>query len=181
MIRARHTAHLSAALRDVLGVPTSGDVAFLRCLPSELLDALIDQSNFDVPGWSVTAVVDVNGPRRITADEAVERREDKAAPTLFLIDPLRAGAGLDGIYSAGREIDEAMLFRNAQDQAKRALRGKLGVLAAAQPASHPLGASSSADPVAGVRLLRRGRGRRRRRRGHAARAVADRGRRFAGR
>lgn len=139
MIRARHTAHLSAALGDVLGVPTSGDVAFLRCLPSELLDALIDQSNFDVPGWSVTAVVDVNGPRRITADEAVERREDKAAPTLFLIDPLRAGAGLDGIYSAGREIDEAMLFRNAQDQAKRALRGKLGVLAAAQRRATRLG------------------------------------------
>ena len=56
-----------------------------------------------MPGWSAYAVVDKVGRRRITADQAVERREDKGDPVLFLIDPLRAGAGLDGIYSAARE------------------------------------------------------------------------------
>src|SRR6516162_10405441 len=113
MIEPRHAEQLSSALADLLGSPTLGDVAFLRCLPSNLVDALIDSPDFSVAGWAISAVVDATGPRRITADQAVEQREDKADPAFFLIDPLRAGAGLDGIYSAAREIREVELFDKA--------------------------------------------------------------------
>jgi DNA phosphorothioation-dependent restriction protein DptH len=77
--------------------------------------------------------------RRITADQAVELREEKADPVLFLIDPLRAGAGLDGIYSASREITEAELFGAAQDKARRKLRGKAPFLRASQRRAERLG------------------------------------------
>ena len=139
MIGPRHAELLSGALADLLGSPTQGDVAFLRCLPSGLVDALIDSPDFSVTGWTISAVVDATGLRRITADQAVEQREDKADPALFLIDPLRAGAGLDGIYSAGREIGEVELFDKAQERARRKLWGKGGFLRAAQRRAERLG------------------------------------------
>lgn len=124
MIRAEHLSHLSGALSDLLGEPTRGTIAFLRCLSSAQVDALIDAPEFQVSGWSIYAVVDKDGTRRLTADQAVERREDKADPVLFLIDPLRAGAGLDGIYSAAREISEAELFGCARSRARKILPDK---------------------------------------------------------
>ena len=75
------------------------------------------------PAGPSSAVVDAPGRRRITADQAVEQREDKADAALLLIDRERAGAGLDGIYSAGREIREGELFGEAQRLARRRLRG----------------------------------------------------------
>jgi DNA phosphorothioation-dependent restriction protein DptH len=124
VIGPRHKACLSDALAGLLGKPVPGAVAFLRCMTSEQVDALVDGQGFDVPGWRVSAVVDIPGPRRITADQAVEQREDKADPVLFLVDPLRAGAGLDGIYSAAREIGEAELFRFAQRRARGQVKDK---------------------------------------------------------
>ena len=56
---------------------------------------------------------DVAEDRAITADRAVELRETKAAPVLLLVDTARAGAGMDGIYSAAQEINEATLFNEA--------------------------------------------------------------------
>jgi hypothetical protein len=92
-------------------------VAFLRCLPSHI-DALADSPEFDVKGWTVNAVVDRAGVRRITADQAVELREDKLGAALFLVDPPRAGAGLDGIYNAAREISETELAARTNERAK---------------------------------------------------------------
>ena len=77
MIGPRHAELLSGALEDLLGSRTQGDVAFLRCLPSDLVDALIDLPGFSLTGWTISAVVDATGLRRITADQAVEQREDK--------------------------------------------------------------------------------------------------------
>jgi hypothetical protein len=146
MIGPRHAELLSGAVEDVLGSPNPGDVAFLRCLPSDLVDVLIDSPGFSVPGWTISAVVDARGERRITADQAVEQREDKAGPALFLIDPPRAGAGLDGIYSAAREISEGELFKAAQDRARRKLRGKGGFLRAAQRRAERLGRRHQLTP-----------------------------------
>ena len=53
--------------------------------------------------------------RTITADRAVEMREAKGDATLLLVDTHLAGAGMDGIYSASREVDEASLFRGSPD------------------------------------------------------------------
>lgn len=119
MSEASYRHYLSRALSELLGEPVQGSVAFLRCLPSGQVDALISADDFEVPGWTVYAVVDKAGPRSITADQAVELREDKADPVLFLVDPLRAGAGLDGIYSAAREIGESQLFRTARALARK--------------------------------------------------------------
>ena len=139
MIGPRHVELLADALAELLQTPAPGDVAFLRCLPSSLVDALIDAPGLSVAGWTVSAVVDTPGPRRITADQAVEQREEKADPVLFLIDPLRAGAGLDGIYSAAREIGEGELFDRAQDRARRKLWGMRDFLRAAQRRAERLG------------------------------------------
>lgn len=124
----RHVAFLAQAIVNRLGAPSSGAVAFLRCLPSEQIDVLADSDAFVVPGWTVNAVIDVAGSRRISADQAVEQREDKVGAALLLVDPLRAGAGLDGIYSAGREIGEAELFGEALKLARRPFFGRMGVL-----------------------------------------------------
>jgi DNA phosphorothioation-dependent restriction protein DptH len=128
MMGPLHISFLSQAIVNRLGKPRSGAVAFLRCLPSEQIDALADSELFVVPGWTVNAVVEAAGSRRMSADQAVEQREDKAGAALLLIDPLRAGAGLDGIYSAGREIGEAELFSEALKLARRSFFGRMGVL-----------------------------------------------------
>jgi hypothetical protein len=146
MIGPRHVELIAEALDELLGTPAQGDVAFVRCLPSGLVDALVDAPGFAVVGWTVHAVVDRPGCRRITADQAVEHREDKADPALFLIDPQRAGAGLDGIYSAAREIGEADLLGKAQERARRKLWGKGGFLRAALRRAERLGRRNRLTP-----------------------------------
>lgn len=146
MISKRHAEHVAAALTHILGPPVLGDVAFLRCLSSELIDDLVDSTMLSIDGWTVRAVVDSTGANRLTADQAVELREDKADPFLFLIDPLRAGAGLDGIYSAAREISEAELFKAAQDRARRLLRGKGSYLRSTQRRAERLGRRHQLTP-----------------------------------
>jgi DNA phosphorothioation-dependent restriction protein DptH len=62
--------------------------------------------------WKIAVVTNEHDPasRCITADLAVEWREDKAEPVLLLINVDTAGAGMDGIYSAAREVTEEELF-----------------------------------------------------------------------
>jgi DNA phosphorothioation-dependent restriction protein DptH len=130
VIEAGHLHHLSGALAELVGEPIRGSVVFLRCLSSAQVDRLVDAPQFGVRGWSIYAVVDTPGARRITADQAVELREDKGDPVLLLVDPLRAGAGLDGIYSAAREIGEAELFKIARTRARKRLPDKAFLTAA---------------------------------------------------
>jgi DNA phosphorothioation-dependent restriction protein DptH len=135
----QHVQLLAQALKNRLGDPTVGAVVFLRCLPSDQIDALVASEVFEVPGWTVSAVVDAPGQRRISADQAVEQREDKADAAFLLIDPLRAGAGLDGIYSAGREITETELFGEVLKLARRRFYGRTSVLDAAISRAERLG------------------------------------------
>ncbi|MGJ5043081.1 ATP-binding protein [Bradyrhizobium sp. HKCCYLRH1062] len=123
-----HAKLFAQAITNILSAPVSGSVAFLRCLTSDQVDVLADSDAFHVPGWTINAVIDVTGPRRITADQAVEQREDKGDAALLIIDPLRAGAGLDGIYSAGREIGEAELFNETLALARKPFWGHMSVL-----------------------------------------------------
>lgn len=119
-----HARLLAKALADVLGPAATGSLAYVRCLPGEIIDALLDNLNFAVDGYAVYAVVDTTDAERrsLTADKAVERREDKHDALILFIDQQRAGAGLDGIYSAGREIGEADLFDAACRKGREALR-----------------------------------------------------------
>ncbi|MCJ2031319.1 ATP-binding protein [Methylobacterium sp. J-043] len=139
MIGPRHASLLAEALGKLLGDPADGTVAFVRCLPSEHIDALIASVSFAIPGWTIAAVVDAVGVRRITADQAVEQREDKSGAALLLIDPSRAGAGLDGIYSAGREISEAEMFDKALELARKPFWGRMQFLDAAVRRAEKLG------------------------------------------
>jgi len=109
-----HAAILGHAFEKVLGKAEAGAIAFVRCLTPDVVEALAGDSSFGPSGWHVWRVSDAGeGTHTITSDRAVEIRETKGDATLLLVDTAKAGAGMDGIYSAGREVDEASLFTEA--------------------------------------------------------------------
>ena len=91
-------------------------MAFVRCLTPDVVAKLAEDDNFCIQNWQVRRVADSDDAdlRTITADRAVEMREAKGDATLLLVDTHLAGAGMDGIYSASREVDEASLFEEAR-------------------------------------------------------------------
>lgn len=114
---------LADAFALVLGGAKPGTMAFVRCLSGDVIRTLAATEAFDVPGWQVAAIVGQADPssRCITADQAVEWRENKAEASLLLVDQVTAGAGMDGIYSAAREVSEGELFTAAMDLARKNL------------------------------------------------------------
>ena len=100
-------------------------MAFVRCLAPNVVKALADDKAFTPKGWQIRRVADSEGARTITADRAVEWREDKGDAVLLLVDTGRAGAGMDGIYSASREVDETALFKEATRIALREIEQDL--------------------------------------------------------
>ena len=110
-----HISILGRAFEKVLGKPESGSMAFVRCLTPDLVQALAKDTSFAPQGWQVLCVTDSDNTdtRTITADRAVEIRETKGEATLLLVDTEQAGAGMDGIYSAAREVDDENLFTEA--------------------------------------------------------------------
>ena len=111
-----HGQKLGQAFEKVLGRAEPGAMAFVRCLPPDVVERLAADDNFRVQNWLVWRVAgsdDVNR-QTIAADHAVEMREAKGKATLLLVDTQLAGAGMDGIYSASREVDETSLFKEAQ-------------------------------------------------------------------
>ena len=111
-----HGRLLGRAFEQVLGHAELGTVAFVRCLTPDVVAELVADSAFAPQDWQVSRVADSDDAeaRTITADTAVEERERKGAAALLLVDTDRAGAGMDGIYSAAREVDETSLFREAR-------------------------------------------------------------------
>ena len=105
-----HGRLLARAFEKVLGHPEVGAIAFTRCLAPNVVKQLAEDDQFAPRGWDACRVADHTDDRTITADAAVESREDKGAAKLLLVDTERAGAGMDGIYSASREVNEADLF-----------------------------------------------------------------------
>ncbi len=110
-----HAMLLGNAFEKVLGRAEAGSMAFVRCLAPDIVEALAVNPVFAPSAWQVWRVADAddNSARTITADRAVEMRETKGAATLLLVDTSRAGAGMDGIYNAAHEVDEASLFTEA--------------------------------------------------------------------
>lgn len=123
-----HGRLMAEAFERVLGRPEQGAMAFVRCLPPEVVEALAgDCQDFAPKDWLVRRVADVDDAARrtITADRAVELREAPPQPVLLLVDPTRAGAGMDGIYNATREINEATLFKEASKLALQTITRRL--------------------------------------------------------
>ena len=110
-----HGTLLGRAFERLLGRPERGAMAFARCLTPDVVAALAKEAAFTPSGWRVLRVADTDDEanRTTDADTAVELRETKDEPTLLLVDTGRAGAGMDGIYSAAREVGEAELFADA--------------------------------------------------------------------
>ena len=111
-----HGQILGNAFSNVLGQAESGAMAFVRCLTPDVVTRLAEDANFSLQDWQILRVADSDNAetRTITADHAVEIRETKGEATLLLVDTDRAGAGMDGIYSASREVNEAGLFKEAR-------------------------------------------------------------------
>lgn len=121
---------LKYTFQRLLGNPwESGAMAYVRCLLPETIISLCKSDAFTIKGWQVYGVtneIDEN-ISLISSDHAVEIRENKRNAVLLLIDTASAGAGLDGIYSAAREIGEKELFetaiREAQERIPRGFKG----------------------------------------------------------
>ncbi len=113
---------LKDAFQQLLGKPwKKGAMAYVRCLLPEIILSLCKNERFIIKGWQVYGVTnrcDLSS-RLITSDRAVEMRENKSDAVLLLIDTSSAGSGLDGIYSAGREIVERELFETAIKKTQR--------------------------------------------------------------
>lgn len=113
---------LASALKSLLGETDPGAIAFARCFTREIMEMLCKDTSFSIPGWKIFGVVDGNSAdhskRLIRADQAVEMREEKRDAILLLVDVDSAGAGMDGIYSAAREVSETELFERANKLAK---------------------------------------------------------------
>ena len=111
-----HGRLLGHAFKRVLGWAEPGTVAFVRCLTPDVVAELVADSAFAPQDWRVWRVADSDDAeaRTITADTAVEVRERKGDAVLLLVDTDRAGAGMDGIYSAAREVGEMGLFKEAR-------------------------------------------------------------------
>jgi DNA phosphorothioation-dependent restriction protein DptH len=118
-----HASLLSKAFDHVLGSPEMGSMAYVRCLTSDIVETLAKTMNFSPKDWIVWRVADVvdDAARTITADRAVEMRETKGEPILLLVDTASAGAGMDGIFSAAREVQEGSIFAEAIRLAGREL------------------------------------------------------------
>ena len=111
-----HGQLLGRAFERILDRAEAGTMAFVRCLTPDVVAHLADDDSFAPEGWQIFRVADTDDAKRrtITADGAVECRETKGEATLLLVDTDHAGAGMDGIYSASREVDEASLFTEAR-------------------------------------------------------------------
>jgi len=110
-----HARIMGEATQAVVGKPDMGTMAFVRCLTPEVVESLANDKAFAPSGWTVWRVANIEeeNSRTITADRAVELRESKGTAVLLLVDTIRAGAGMDGIYSAAQEVDETSLFTQA--------------------------------------------------------------------
>ena len=125
-----HTTILNQAFERNLGKPDPGSIAFVRCLTPDVVLTLASEPGFAPQGWQVWRVADSidEDARTTTADRAVEIRESKLGTVLLLVDTARAGAGMDGIYSAAREVEERSLFKEALALAGREITRRLSAV-----------------------------------------------------
>lgn len=130
-VTANQATYLARAFAELVGPAEAGNIAFVPCIPSELIAPLVANPAFRVAGWQVFAVTDSNNDaaRSITTDRAVEIRNNKGPATLLMVDVNTAGAGMDGIYSAAKEISEGDLFKKAIGHARKGLSKALAELA----------------------------------------------------
>ncbi|WP_058866024.1 ATP-binding protein [Chloracidobacterium thermophilum] len=113
---------LAQAFLRLLGKARSGKVAFVRDAPPDVIRRLAFDLHFQqtlkAHHWQVHGVANREDEKDniITSDRAVALREAKGPALLLLVDRQKAGPGMDGVYSACKEIKEEELFRRACDE-----------------------------------------------------------------
>lgn len=100
------------ALEKLAEQPQEGALAFTRALDRETIRTLLTLGQ-TLGGWWLVGVGDAEDSGWITADQAVDLREEKGPATILLVDRGWSGAGMDGVYSAAREIGESKLLSAA--------------------------------------------------------------------
>ncbi len=115
------TVHLLKALSKLLGTPHPGAMAYTRCLYEKEIDDLLQNAATKDNSWYVAGVGARIHDGWITGDKAVEIREEKGRACCLLVLPSEAGAGMDGIYNAAREISEHELFTLAVQLSRNAI------------------------------------------------------------
>lgn len=107
---------IRSSLHNILETAQNkGNICFIRCIPEDLIEE-INRSNIrEINEWSIYVISrDKKNDFFISSDQAVELRENKDKDIIFIIEDERsAGAGMDGIYSASREITENELYNGA--------------------------------------------------------------------
>jgi DNA phosphorothioation-dependent restriction protein DptH len=113
---------LAQAFLRLLGKAHPGKVAFVRDAPLDVIRRLACDLHFQQvlkeQHWQVYGVAEREDryDNIITSDQAVALREQKGPALLLLVDRQKAGPGMDGVYSACREIKEEKLFKQACDE-----------------------------------------------------------------
>jgi DNA phosphorothioation-dependent restriction protein DptH len=115
------TKYLLNALTVLLDAPQNGTVAYTRCLSNDEINSILENVVDQLNGWQILGVGIGEDVRWISGDKAVEIREDKGNACFLLVLPSAAGAGMDGIYNASREISERDIFEHAVKDARREL------------------------------------------------------------
>ncbi|MFQ3581927.1 MAG: hypothetical protein SNJ49_08490 [Chloracidobacterium sp.] len=114
---------LAAAFGKLLRKANPGTVVYVRDAAPDIIHRLPQDTYFTdtlrAKGWQVYRVAARadEALNTITSDQAVAQREAKGTATLLLVERNEAGPGMDGIYSAGREIQEDKLLDEACHQA----------------------------------------------------------------
>jgi hypothetical protein len=144
-----HAKFLASAFAKLLPKPTVGSMAFARCLNSEHIRSLCESKEFEIDGWKIFGVVEKEdlAKRLVSADRAVELREDKEGSVLLLVDVECSQTGMDGIYSAVKEIKESELFDTASDIAQKNIkRGFQGTAKKAVEKASRIGRRNTISP-----------------------------------
>jgi len=106
---------LAQSFSKILPAVTEGTVAYVTFLDGQTIEDLCSSPAFAINGWTINGVIDTTDSARrlISADQAVELREEKDGCHLLLVDNARARSGMDGIYSACFEVTEKSFFEEA--------------------------------------------------------------------
>ncbi len=113
---------LAQAFLRLLGKARPGKMAFVRDAPPDVIRRLACDLHFQQilkeQHWQVYGVAEREDKydNIITSDQAVALREQKGPALLLLVDRQKAGPGMDGVYSACKEIKEEELFKRACDE-----------------------------------------------------------------
>ncbi len=105
--------YLLEAILQAAGGGSDGDIVYNTSLSFGEISGILKCAQETNTNWVIKGVGTNHTEHWIASDQAVALRESKGSPAILLIDAGAAGAGLDGIYNASRELDESLIYQYA--------------------------------------------------------------------